>query len=118
VAASSDTSTDFTLRRGTLVLGSVVDASHQPVPGVEVSALDSNQNRVATATARDDGSFQLSVTPDTYKFIAVDPQGRYGVAYFGGSTFNSATTVNVEATGAPHVTVVVTGPNRRHAVHR
>lgn len=117
VAADTDTTVSFALARGTLVTGSVVDETHQPIPGIQVSALDANQDRVATATTAADGTFRLVVVPDKYKFIAVDPNGLYRVAYMGGTSFADARSVNVDSTGAPPLTVIIASSNRRRAVH-
>lgn len=128
-ATSFDTSTPITvttedntlgnlrLRRGTRVSGSVVDDAQRPVSGVEVTALDMNQNRVASATTTADGTFQFALAPGTYKLVVIDPSGRYSVTYFGGTTFLTAGTVTVDATGAPRITVMVHGGWKRRAVH-
>ncbi|GAC1438753.1 MAG: hypothetical protein NVSMB68_10400 [Thermoanaerobaculia bacterium] len=117
IAADTDTTADFALQRGTLVSGSVVNASHEPVAGLEVTILDLNGNRVASATTAADGTFKLAVAAAAYKILIADPAGRYASSYFGGSTFGSASIFNVDATGAPPLTVSVQSISRRRAVH-
>jgi Carboxypeptidase regulatory-like domain len=112
------TTANFSLSRGTLVIGSVVDESHQPIGGVEVSALDSSQNRVATVTTAPDGSFQITLIPGSYRFLADDPAGRYITSYAGGATFASAATVSIGATGAPRLTISMPDSSRRRSVRR
>lgn len=112
------TTANFSLSRGTLVIGSVVDESHQPIGGIEVSALDSARNRIATATTKADGSFQVSVIPGRYKFVGIDPTGRYITSFAGGTSFASATMVSVDATGAPRLTISMPDALRRRAVRR
>ena len=112
------TTANFSMSRGAIVGGSVVDESHQPIGGIEVSALDSAQNRVATITTAADGNFQIPLIPGGYRFIAKDPAGRYITSYAGGATFASAAMVSVDATGAPHVTISMPDPSRRRAVRR
>ncbi|HSP13763.1 MAG TPA: carboxypeptidase-like regulatory domain-containing protein [Thermoanaerobaculia bacterium] len=116
IAVDADTTLNFTLQRGTLVTGTVVEESHEPVPDIEIYALDLNQNRVTSAITGSDGSFRLSLIPGSYKFMAVDPNGRYGTSYMGGSTFSSAVTIIVDAAGAPKLTMTVQPPARRRAV--
>lgn len=115
-AADADATVDFTLRRGTVVSGSVIDESHVPVAGMQADALDLNQNRVASATTGADGSFRLAVVPGNYKFMAWDPDGRYRTSFMGGTSFETAATITVDATGAPKLTVIVDPPARRRAV--
>jgi Carboxypeptidase regulatory-like domain len=112
------TTANFSLSRGTLVIGSVVDESHQPIGGVEVSALDSAQNRVATVTTARDGSFRISLIPGSYRFLADDPAGRYITSYAGGTTFASAAMVSIDATGAPSQTISMPDASRRRSVRR
>ena len=116
IAVDTDTTSDFALSRGTLVIGSVVDGSNQPIGGVEVAALDSNQNRVAAATTASDGTFRMALVPGSYKFIATDAAGRYVPAYAGGTTFATAAAVAVDATGAPRLTITMHSSLRRRAV--
>jgi 5-hydroxyisourate hydrolase-like protein (transthyretin family) len=116
ISVDSDNGLDFVLTRGTLVSGVVFDDSHDAVAGVEVDAFDLSQNRVASATSASDGSFRMALIPGSYKFMAVDPAGRYRSSYMGGSTFATATTIVVDATGAPRLTLVVQSPARRRAV--
>ena len=110
--------TNFTLQRGTTVSGTVVDSAQRPVVNLEVIALDLNQNRVASAPTKANGTFQLSLVPGTYKLVAVDPAGRYRASFFGGATFSEAAAVTVTAAGAPQVSFVVQLPSRRRGVHR
>lgn len=117
IAVDSEARVDFSLSRGTLVIGNVVDDAHRPIGGVEVAALDAGQNRVATGTSAGDGSFRMALPPGNYKFIAIDALGRYVPAYAGGTTFATATTITVDATGAPRVTISMHGSSRHRAVH-
>ncbi len=116
IAADADATLNFALRRGTVVTGSVVNESRAPIAGMQVDALDLKWNRVAGATTRSDGSFQLALAPGDYKFMAWDPLGRYRTSFMGGSSFETATTITVDATGAPKVTVIVDPPAHRRAV--
>ncbi|HEY3057214.1 MAG TPA: carboxypeptidase regulatory-like domain-containing protein [Thermoanaerobaculia bacterium] len=115
ITVSTDAKADFALRRGTLVRGSVVDNSGLPAAGIAVTALDLNGDRVASATTVADGSFQLALVPGTYKFVAVDPAGRYRIEYYGGATFADAAKVTVDATDAPRVALTVHLASRRRA---
>jgi large repetitive protein len=115
VAVNSDTGLDFALSRGTLVSGVAFDDSHDPVAGIAINAFDLSQNRVASATTAFDGSFRMALVPGSYKFMAFDPNGRYSSAYMGGSTFATAATIVIDATGAPKLTVIVQPPARRRA---
>ncbi len=117
VTVDAETTATFSLVRGTLVIGNVIDASHQPIGGIEVTALDLNQNRVASAITASDGSFRLTVVAGSYKFLAIDPAGQYMTAYLGGTSFATASVIVVDATGAPRLTLSVHGPSRRRAVH-
>ena len=112
IAVDTDTTADFALSRGTLVIGSVVDEANHPIGGVQVAALDASQNRVATATTADDGSFRMALLPGSYKFIATDAAGRYVPAFMGGTTFATATAVTIDATGAKHLTITMHGSFR------
>ena len=117
IGADTETTANFNLSRGTLVIGTVVDESNQTIGGVEVAALDASQNRVATATTADDGSFRLALVPGNYKFIATDAAGRYVPAYMGGMTFATAKPVAIDATGAPRdLTIIMRGSLRHRAV--
>ncbi len=116
VVTDAETVSDFGLQRGTLVTGSVDGPLHEPAPGVVVTFLDLGGNRVASATAAADGSFQLALLPGSYKILIVDPAGHYAAGYFGGGTLVTATVVAVDATGAPRLTIVVQVFSRRRAV--
>jgi Carboxypeptidase regulatory-like domain len=118
VVAGLDVTTNLTLQRGTTVTGTVVDDAQRPVGNLEVSALDLNQNRVASAPTNANGTFQISLVPGTYKLVAVDPAGRYRTSFYGGATFSEAAAVTVTAAGAPQVSFVVQLPSRRRGVHR
>lgn len=118
VTTDKDTASDFTLRRGTFVTGTATNAStHAAISGVQVTALDANQNRVATAITANDGSFQLSLVPGAYKFLVTDPAGRYATTYYGGTSFSSAPLVSIDATGAPRINILLKNSSRRRAVH-
>lgn len=118
VASEAENPISFALVHGTLVNGIVVDPLHAPVSDVRVVALDLTENEVATAISGTDGSFRFALVPGKYKFLAVDPNGRYGSSFMGGSTFADATTVTVDATGAPRLTVMVSALPKRRAVRR
>lgn len=115
IIVDAETTADFALSRGTLVIGSVMDESLRPIGGVEVAALDANQNRVATATTSDDGRFRMALVPGSYKFMASDAAGRYLPAYAGGTTFATAASVPIDATGAPGVTILMRGSLRHRS---
>ncbi|HSP34425.1 MAG TPA: carboxypeptidase-like regulatory domain-containing protein [Thermoanaerobaculia bacterium] len=106
----------FTMPRGSLVAGTVVDRLHAPVGDIVVSALDLNQNQVAIAISGSDGAFRFALVPGKYKFLASDPNGRYPSAYMGGSTFANAATVTVDARGAQGLTVTVLTAGKRRSV--
>lgn len=116
IAGETESTVSFALARGTRVNGTVVDRSHAPVSDVSVIAYDLEQNQVATTISRTDGSFRFALVPGKYKFLVFDSNGRYGTTFMGGPTFAEAFTVTVEATGAPHLTVIVVPPPKRRAV--
>jgi hypothetical protein len=76
VAANAQIAADFTMRRGVRVSGSVTTSAGSPVNGVEVFALDASGNRVAGAVTSN-GEFTIVLTPGTYRFVAIDPLGRF-----------------------------------------
>ena len=115
IATDSEVKTDIALRRGTLVRGSAVDESGNAASGIEVTALDMDGHRVASATTVADGSFQLALIPGTYKFVGVDPNGRFTIVFYGGATFADAAVVTVDATGAQRVVIVLHRQVRRRA---
>jgi hypothetical protein len=115
ISADADTVLSLAMTRGTLVSGTVVDDERRPVANIRVDALDLRQNTVASAASRADGSFQLSLVPGSYKFMAVDPDGRYRTSFMGGTSFPTAATITVDATGAPKLSVTVQSPLRRRA---
>lgn len=118
VTTGNDSTVDFALRRGTLVRGNAVDEAHSPIANIEITAFDLNGNQVASATTLSDGSFQMSLVPGTYKFVAADPTGRYKASFFGGATFSSATPVAIDATGAPRLTLTLQLPSKHRAIRR
>lgn len=107
-SASSSERIDFRVTRGVRVTGTVTTVSGTAIEGVEVTALDTNGNRVGAATTTASG-FQLVLLPQVYRFVVTDPQSRFSTGYSSGSTV-------VSATGpAPSVTIVLTGRARRRA---
>lgn len=100
---------DFSLRRGIHVGGTVRDKSGAPITGIEVSALDSNGNHLGAATSVN-GSFELVLLPDQYRFLAIDPQSRFAAAAT--STF---TTISA-GSPAPAINLVLSSRQRRRAV--
>jgi len=118
ITANVDATTDLALPRGTIVKGRVVDEAGRPAEGCEVSALDLTGRRVASAITARDGSFQLALVPGAYKFVAVDPAGRYDRVYYGGASFADAAIVTVAASGAPRLTLTIHLPARRRIVRR
>ena len=116
VSAGSSGTVDFDLRRGILVHGQVTNAAGQPVE-VNVYAVDAAGNRVAGALSTG-GAFAIVVAPGGYKFMAVDPQGRYRVTYFeNASTLGAARWVNVtEGMPIPPIVFQLETSMRRRAV--
>ena len=117
VAVDAQIINDFALARGTLVTGSVVNQDHLSIAGAQVAALDLSGHRMATATTDANGTFQLPLVPASYKFIVTDPSGRNAASYYGGATFDTATAVKVDATGAPRFTVILQPLSKRRSVH-
>jgi DNA/RNA endonuclease YhcR with UshA esterase domain len=76
VQADARLTADFTMRRGVRVNGTVTHQNGGPLTGIEVFALDASGNRVAGAVTNT-GAFTIAVAPGTYRFVAVDPDGRY-----------------------------------------
>ncbi|MEO6259187.1 MAG: carboxypeptidase-like regulatory domain-containing protein [Thermoanaerobaculia bacterium] len=115
LVAEATRSVDFALNKGTRVTGTVVDPSRTPLSGIEIGALSTNGNRVATTTARN-GAFDLVLPPGSYKLVAIDPRGRYGTLYFNSAgSFANATTVVVTASGSTPGTVnFILPPQLRH----
>lgn len=109
---------DLTVRRATVVSGSVRDASGKALAGHEVQALDAARNRVAKARTREDGSFQLALAAGNYKFVASDPEGFLRRSFFGGSDFATATTVTVGSTSPAPLSFVLEFSPRRRATGR
>lgn len=109
VQADARLTTDFTMRRGIRVTGTVTHQNGGPLTGVEVFALDASGNRVAGAVTNA-GAFTIVVAPGTYRFIASDPLGRYAA---GAPT--GALTI---AQGQPIPTIALTlhGFSRRRSV--
>lgn len=107
----------FSLKHGTLVSGTVFDERHAPVPDIVVMALDANQNPIENAISDTTGAFKLSLVPAQYKFLAFDPNGHYGKVYMGGASFADATTITVDATGAPRLSITVPVSPKRRSVH-
>jgi large repetitive protein len=101
IAAGASVTADFSLRLGSVVAGEVVDADGVSISGIEVFALDAAGNRIAGATTGTvDSGFALAVPPGTYKFVAIDPRGRYAVTYYDGApTLAAARPVEVPNPG-------------------
>lgn len=117
VMTDSVTKSDFALRRGTLVTGSVADTLNQPAAGVMVTFLDLVGNRVASVTSGSDGGFRIALVAGAYKIFLHDPTSHhYATAYFGGDSFSTASVFVVDVTGAPRLSLVVPPFSRRRAV--
>jgi Carboxypeptidase regulatory-like domain len=84
IAANATVTADIALRRGVSVSGEVVDAAGKAISGVNVFALDPAGNRVAGATSSA-GAFTLIVPAGSYRYMAVDPAGRYAMAILPGA---------------------------------
>lgn len=76
VAADATVTADFAMRRGVRVTGTVSTTAGSALDAVEVFALDASGNRAAGAVTND-GTFTIVVVPGTYRFVAIDPFGRY-----------------------------------------
>lgn len=95
VAANATATVDINLRRGTLVRADVVDAAGNLVEGVNIFALDAAGHRVGGAVSVS-GFFAMAVPAGAYKFVAIDPRGRYATTYFDrAETLAAATWVTV-----------------------
>lgn len=117
VAAGATVTADIALRRGGLVHGETVDAAGNLVDGVEIFALDLAGRRVGGAMSVS-GSFSIAVPPGTYKFVAIDPRGRYAITYFQhAATLAAATPVTVRETPPAELRFVLDpAPLRRRGV--
>jgi hypothetical protein len=109
VAADAMITTDFTMRRGIRVTGTVTHENGGALTGVEVFALDASGNRVAGAVTNA-GTFAIAVAPGTYRFVAVDPQGRYSAS----TPTSEITIVNGQPT--PAIALTLQGFARRRSV--
>ena len=120
LAADTSRSVDFALAHGTRVTGTVVDSSGTALSGIEIGALSVNRNRVATTNAHT-GTFDLILPPGNYKFVAIDPRGRYFTLYFNSTgTWANATPVTVTLSGSTPGTVSFILPpkvRRRSVIH-
>jgi hypothetical protein len=120
LVADTTRTIDFVLVRGTRVSGTVVDQSGTALSGIEIGALSENRNRVATTNAHG-GTFDLILPPGNYKFVAMDPRGRFLTMYFNAAwTFGSATPVTVSVSGSTAGTVsfILLPQVRRRSVAR
>lgn len=109
LAANATVTADLAMRRGVRVTGSVTSSGGAPLDGVEVFALDAAGNRVAGAVTSG-GTFTIVVIPGTYRFVAVDPLGR-----FPAGTPSAAVTILQGQTPLP-VDLVLQSVARRRAV--
>jgi DNA/RNA endonuclease YhcR with UshA esterase domain len=110
VQADAMITTDFTMRRGVRVTGTVTHQNGNALTGVEVFALDSSGNRVAGAVTNASGAFTIVVAPGTYRFIASDPHGRYG-----NSTPTGELTI-AQSQPTPTIALTLQGFSRRRSV--
>jgi hypothetical protein len=119
VSADSPVTLDFTMTAGIRLAGTVVDGRRAPVDGVRIAALDAEGRHVATTTARN-GTFYLTLLPDTYKLQMTDPQGRYYDLYFNSaSSLATAENVVIEAAKTREaIAFIVIAKQRRRAVDR
>lgn len=114
VSAGGTVTADISLRGGIAVAGDVLDANGHGLSGVNVFALDAAGNRVAGGVASN-GTFAFAVPAGTYKFVAVDGAGRYGVTYWQHArTLAAAEWVSVSAQ-TPRITFVLEPALRRRA---
>lgn len=88
ITADSNTTVDFVMRRGLRVTGQVASRNGTGLTGIEIFALDADGNRVAAATSNG-GAFTIVLPPGTYRFVAVDPEGRFFTAEYPGSVIVS-----------------------------
>lgn len=94
---------DFAVARGIRIGGTVVDPRGRPLDGLEITALDANGNRVASATSRE-GAFELVLLPGTYRF-------RYG-------GHETASLVTITNESRPTLSFVVSPAVRRRPAGR
>lgn len=104
MSSGSADAVNFKITRGIHVTGVVRDSAGAAVSGVEVSALDPNGNHTGTATAKN-GSFDLVLLPNQYRFVATDPLSRFGTSF-------APSTVTV-ARGSPTQTIAITVVSRQ-----
>ncbi len=109
VQADATITADFTMRRGVRVSGTVTNENGGPLTGIEVFALDASGNRVAGAVANA-GAFTIAVAPGTYRFVALDPDGRYSP-----STPTGNITI-VQGQPTPTIALTLQGLTRRRSV--
>lgn len=110
VHADGDAIVDFSLQTGLRVTGQVASRGGVALTGIEVFALDAAGNRVAAATSNE-GTFTIVLRPGTYRFMAVDPEGRYNPAE------SASVTVSEGQLPSVVLTLETVGSRRRSVRH-
>lgn len=82
VAADATVNADLAMQTGLRVTGQVSSRNGGGLSGIEIFATDAAGNRVAAATSNE-GAFTIVLRPGTYRFVAVDPEGRFTSAQSG-----------------------------------
>jgi hypothetical protein len=117
IAADTTQSANFAMSRGLPIAGTVVSSQQAPIEGVVIDALDLQGNHVASGISGGDGSFIITVLPNTYKLFARDPEKRYRSTYYGGTgSLTSATAVIVSGTPSAPVSIVLAPAQKPRAV--
>jgi hypothetical protein len=117
ISAGTFEQLNFSIRPGVPVAGSVRDVSGAPLSDIEVIALDMAGNRVASTRSLD-GAFRIALAEGSYKFVAVDPVGRYQPLFYRGLDFSSAEVVTVvNGSGTTISFTLIKFQRRRSARH-
>lgn len=95
VSAGGVAESDFTVRPGVRVTGTVVSRAGEPLNGMEIIALDGAGNNVGGAVSSS-GAFAIMLVPGDYRFLARDVEAHYRTVYYrNGARLEDATVVSV-----------------------
>ncbi len=116
ISASQVTWMSFSMHRGVVLSGKVMNTTREPISGIEVHALDVGGSHIGSSVTGQDGSFSIALLPGTYKLLARDPSGQYPDSFFdGAASMANASVIVVPSSGTPPaVTLVLTQTISRH----
>jgi hypothetical protein len=98
VAAGRTTTIAFRLDVASHLIGSVVDvATNQSIADITVTAYEVSGNAISSAITDASGRFDVRAPAGSFRLVAADPKRAYATAYFGGTTFPGAPTIDVGA---------------------